>query len=833
MSEPTAMDQDPLTLIHNEAEDVPEAATEDLATPQPAWLSTVAAALPVLMCFLGTGRSPWAYGLAAAVIGLLALVFPPRGRVPFALLGIAGTIILFTVLPMLPLPWPHWPAWRSVLMDDYQLVLPSTWSLQPLITLENWAGMVVMGLWFFWVIGRTWPSEQRTVAIRLLAAGFIALAVTALVCRSLGWKPPGWNPSLTELGPFANRNHFSTLMAITALLCLAAAYELQRRKSRWWIVYALGVVPAFAVTLLNTSRGGLVLFFVGTMLWFLTSSIGGGGGSNRKAGRVAGPLAIAISLMFVLIAGLVLFGQPLLKRFSSPSGASLTTPVDAMHVAETLASDSRLSVYSAAVPLAADQPMLGLGLGNFGAVFALVHQLPNAYTRFRHPESDWLWFLCEAGWPATFAMLLAVCLIISWMEPWKASSHKKGRRERRLRRTAGLAFLLAIGHGVVDTPNHDLPQLLLVILLAALALRPSRLARARGVSIPWLFRAGGAGALLASGLWFATNAGMATPFGLSRSERDIRLAETLLQEGQDLRAYNHASLALATAPAHWKPYFLRAQAALKLGRPESEAMADFGRARHLEPHSRDLCLAEAATWLSYAPLNALPAWREALNRDPLEASNSFRIMLSAAIPHPELRAALRDLATKPALLAIYLDTAPTPVEALGTLQLILQRYPSLEGMGSYERQVVVNRWQSVGDRQKLIAFLEAHPALGPDTWRTKVQLLADEGKLEAAFKLLQQYVRSPASTYSDLSANLAQLDRDFQLYPSDAKRGLYLYAAQRDKGLLDDALATLNKVAALPTRPRHVYFEMANIYAQKSDYPKAWQMAQQYLNTPE
>ena len=94
----------------NDIEDAPDSGTEDLAYSQPAWLSAVAAALPVIICFLGTGRTPWAYGLVAAIVGALALAFPPKGRVPVSLLGVAGIIVLFTVLPMIPLPWPHWPA---------------------------------------------------------------------------------------------------------------------------------------------------------------------------------------------------------------------------------------------------------------------------------------------------------------------------------------------------------------------------------------------------------------------------------------------------------------------------------------------------------------------------------------------------------------------------------------------------------------------------------------------------------------------------------------------------------------------------------------------------
>ena len=814
----TIADDDPPVIEEAPATDVKEA-----EEARPGWVATVAAALPVLLCFLGTGRSPWAYGLAAAVIGVLALAAPPKGRVPFSLLAAAGVIGLFTLLPMIPLPWPHLPAWRTALTNDFQVALPSTWSIQPLITFENWTGMALLGLWLFWTVCRTWTAAETTLAVRILGAGLATLACLALLLHLAGWKPPGWNAALQDIGPYANRNHFSCLMAMTALLCLGACYELQRRKNRFWMVYALGLVPAFAVTLLNTSRAGLVLFFTGTLLWVLTSSVKGGSGSlNRKAARFAVRLALSLSLMCVLIAGVVLFGRPILARFGGQNSG----------VVETLASDARLAVYAEAAPLAVEQPMTGLGLGNFGAVFGMIHQLPDAYTRYRHPESDWLWFLCEAGWPATFALLIGVILIFSWMEPWKPAHHKTGRRERRLRRAANLAFLLSLGHGVVDTPNHDLPHLSLVILTGALALRPSRLEKARGLPMPWLFRAGGVLALVAAGGWFATWLGMATPFGLSRSESEIRQTRVLLAQAQPSRAYDHACQAIAVAPANWEPYFLRAQAALETGRPESDAMTDFARSRYLEPHVTQTCMAEAAIWLRYAPMNALPAWREALRRDPPEAVNLYRRMLDSLGSNPELRAAVRDLANRPSLLVTFLATAQNAGEAAGTLQLIQQRYPSLEGLSNPERQFIVRSWQQVGDRKELVKFLAAHPALEQDTWQTKAQLLADEGRLEAAFRLLQQYVHPPVTAMGGQSENLAQLERDFQLYPSDPKRGLALYSAQRDKGQWDAALATLDKVAALPGRPRYVYFEMAATYAQKGDFTQAWRFAQVYLNTP-
>ena len=789
--------------------------------PQPAWVSLAAAALPVLLLFLGTGEQPWAFGLAAAFIGFVALVFPPKGKVPFAFLGVTCVILFFTVLPMIPLPWPHWPEWRGSLLEDFHLALPSTWSPQPKVTLENWCGLVLMIGWFFWTSTRVWPSDDRIKAMRILAGGVIALSLVAIVFYLLKWKPPGWNSEVKDLGPYSNRNHFSCLMAMASLLCYGVSYEFQRRKSRLWILFALGVLPLLTVTLWNTSRAGLALFFVGTMLWILTASMRSGGSRNRNAARIAVGFAICISILFVFIAGVVLFGRPLAQRFSGDQG-----------IFGSILSDSRMALYAEAAPLAVDQPMMGLGLGNFGAVFNLIHHLPNAYLRYVHPESDWLWFLCEAGWPATFAIAMGVIFIISAMEPWRPSAHKHGRRERRMRRAAGLAFLLSVGHGMIDTPNHILPHFLLLLLLGALSLRPSSLARMKGVAVPGLFRIFGVASLVASACWFATSMGVVTPFGGSVADRYTDQARAEIDAGQPASALAHALIASNAAPVLWEPYFLQGIASLRSGRPESDAMAAFGLSRYLEPHLTQTCMAEASHWLETNPINALPAWREALNRDPAQANFLFRTMLDTVGPNVPMRTALRDLANRPGLLVIFMATGNNQ-EAKDTLSLLLQQYPSLESLTSPERSFVVNQWWHIGARKALNRFLAALPALEPDTWSIRAQMLAEEGKLEPAFRLLQQYVHPPTSSFSDQTLSINQLEHDFQMYPSDAKRGLLLYAAQRDRSQWDAALATLDRIAALPNRPRQVYFEMAVVHAQKGDFAKAWQLAQQYLSTPE
>jgi hypothetical protein len=53
--------------------------------------------------------------------------------------------------------------------------------------------------------------------------------------------------------------------------------------------------------------------------------------------------------------------------------------------------------------------------------------------------------------------------------------------------------------------------------------------------------------------------------------------------------------------------------------------------------------------------------------------------------------------------------------------------------------------------------------------------------------------------------------------------------AQPDANRLDDALKTLEIMAAQPSAPADIYFETAKIYALKGDYQSAWEQTQKYL----
>src|SRR6185436_14913869 len=95
---------------------------------------------------------------------------------------------------------------------------------------------------------------------------------------------------LLYFGPFPNRNNFGGLLAMGAVLAFAATYDSYRRRSPWWPAYALTLLPIVGAVLLNTSRAGLALLFLGLVAWMGFASF-----SRRSAQRIA----VAVALLLV------------------------------------------------------------------------------------------------------------------------------------------------------------------------------------------------------------------------------------------------------------------------------------------------------------------------------------------------------------------------------------------------------------------------------------------------------------------------------------------------------------------------------------------------------
>jgi predicted glycoside hydrolase/deacetylase ChbG (UPF0249 family) len=606
-------------------------------------------------------------------------------------------------------------------------------------------------------------------------------------------------------------------MAICSVLSLGTAHDALKKRSRWWWFFALALIPAFCAIILNTSRAGVLLFFIGVVTWFLTHSL------KRRSIKI---IAIGLALVIGALAALSTMGRHIIEHFRPVRGGDITL---------TSALDGRSQIYSEAIKLSADHPGLGVGLGNFETIFSMCNELESDYLGFSHPESDLLWFMCEAGWPATLCLLVLLVLLLAWTGPWSYRSKLEERGERRLRIAAFIGCMLALLHGIFDAPNHSNAFLSIILALAGLALRQRRMQMHAGISSPWAFRILGLGCWAAASVWWMTHQGQVTVFGESTAEEQLRLAEKSLAAGRPEQAVAHTLAASQAAPISWPSYFMRAHTLLTMNRTPTEALTEFSRVRYLEQHVAFPLMDEAKIWLKYQPEYAIPVWREMLNRCRRLLLNRYEHICAHLYAHPQLAPAIRGLARNPLLKLKYIESVAKQTKNKAEIQAglrdLLEENPSLDVLNDQQRKQVFLYWQEFGNAEDLLKQLGKHPDWISSAWFVKAEQMAQQGKHEEAYRLAARFAIPSALAIP--SRDVSELQRAFALNPTDMSMGIDLYAAQKSRKLYAECNFTLGKIQALPNPPSYLLLEMAHISHELGEHAKAWEHMRQYVRKSE
>lgn len=777
--------------------------------PQPfLWLVMLVPAVGILTC---GSKEPWALGALAALIGLCFLLAPPRLRVSRWVTMPIGTVVVLCLTAFLPASWFPEQPWRISLHQDFGIVMAGTRSPQPWVTLESLLLLMVGACWMVYCLGRGFTHGERRRMIQFLSVFISLLAVVAIAFRHWQVEVPFWRAiwNTAYLGPFPNRNNFSGLLAVGAVLTFAATHDAFRNKNAVWMLFAATFVPVFAGVLLNTSRMGVLALFAGLAAWIATASL-----QTRSFAR----LALSTAILLTLTALFLLFGGGISKRFMGTDG----------NVLATLAGDSRWSTFGDTLQMIAASPLLGVGLGNFEPAFALIRKSESLYSRALHPENDWLWFAAEAGLPCMISALVLFLSLAAGFGPWRGRDDAN-RRERRLRTAAGIAVILIGAEGLGDTPMHAPGFFVLGAVLVGLAVRPDRQEPASGAMPPWLHGCAGIFCAGVGTMWLFTASGRPLIPGNFVVRRLAREAAELVARGDDAAALEKWNEVAGIKPLQWDVYAERAMLKLRLGRSSPEALEDFARTRFLERQSAILCLHELSYWMRYDPPFGIPALREAMRRDPSRAAEFYGGSFGHLTNHPELRPAFRALAAgDPKLRLAYLSS--TSGEEFKTeLKALLDADPDLEAYTAMERLQLFRVWHARGDAAELVKALESNPSWREDGWTVLAAQRAKDGSFRAAFELAMSYISIPAESGARRKGSLAELNRVFLYNPTDISRGLDLYDAQRTQGLYDAALATLDQLSGLPHAPAKVLYERAVMFSRKGDYAKAWDAVQAYM----
>lgn len=579
--------------------------------------AVVCAVVLVCAAIVGGGATTRPVQIAVLVgLGLLWLLAPAK-RVPDrGFMVCAGGLILLAATAWLPAGWFAVEPWRGELLG-VGIPLGNMLSPQPWLSAEAGLWLVIGLTWVAWLQGKSWAGSTRTLVAQGLAGGVVLLAVFALVARAFHFPVPGWR-SDHDFGPFPNRNHTGHVLALGGMLALGCAAEVWRHNWRKALPWLLGAVVILVALVVNYSRGGVLLFFGALVLWAALEAW------RRNSWKV---LALGGSVVLVLVSLVLLGGGAFAGRFAGGADSQV---------------GFRVLIWRDTLALVHASPWCGVGLGNFTALFPFFRHASVNQQTVLHPESDWLLLAAELGWVGVALTLGCAFFLLRQAFPFAAGSC------RRLRGAAFAAAVAALLHGAIDVPGHRVGSALLALFVLVLAGNEAPAATLES----W-------GAAAFSSMMGLLALGAALT--LVQMPDDAARARTLLSAGNFAQAEVLSDRALAQAPLDWRVYFTRAGAKACQGF-RLDALADFRRARILEPHYAGLPFEEGQFWLQTQPALTLSVWRDAIRRFPSYGDETiYGAMLSAAPDNAEFRAQLLAMVHDyPALRLQWFRCAPAP-----------------------------------------------------------------------------------------------------------------------------------------------------------------------------
>lgn len=770
------------------------------------WISNAPVALlPVLACFLGGGTQKWGEAIVVAILGIYLLIRPPRLSMGIWINSVFVGLIILAGIAFLPDTWFFVPAWRTALLNDFDIQLSATLTPQPWITGGCLLSLVAGLSWLYFVSTQELDLRATRLQLRIFASGIVVLAALCILFYWMHVAPPFWI-NQRGFGPFPNRNQTGDLFALTAIILLASGQDDIRYRRKRWILLAAAFAVVVTALILNFSRAGLVILVVGSAFWI---------GAIALRQRSTARLAAGFSFVLVLLSILLLMGGQTLERFHLRGfhGTGIST-------------DFRWLIFEDVFQLIRSSPWCGIGLGNFEPIFAIFRSASLGDTRALHPESDWLWLWAELGWPGVVLVLIGAALLVRYVVPLKEGTNQ------RFRVAALIAALMFAFHGVVDVSAHRVGTAFAGLFLLGLALhRPTPFKTSR--LVPYFFRLIGLVLLLAGFVWawavrdtklFPGSVGVTNAKKLaSIATRGRNFSETI----------SVTSRALTWAPLDWQLYFQRGLGEVAARQP-GKALDDFRRANFLEPNAYEVPLAEGNMWLSSHPLQAVTAWREALRRAaPEQRGDVYASMLSNAsmLKNAEVIRVLEEVGlNQPDLALVFLGRVSGAPFSHGVGEL-LKRDPNLKMLNEEEKLAFFSLWSERGDLDRLAQAVEQHPDWLRFAWLGMATYHAKQNDFHAAYELTQRYGEAVALPRLAGNSSLEELTKRYYASPDNYAVGYALYREQKQRGLIDDALMTTRHFSERPGSPAYFHFLEAQCWAAKENWERAWSAWQAFRAT--
>jgi O-antigen ligase len=760
----------------------------------PLWNGFIAT-LPVVACFLGGATQKWGEGIVLALLGLCLLMRPPRSSLGGPLNFVFVAFVLCGAVAFLPASWFSQPLWRTALIDDFGISIPSTLTPQPWISLTYLISLIGGLSWLYLVCTQELELRAARSQLRIFAGGVILLAGVCILFRMAHTAPSFW---INEpgFGPFPNRNQTGDLLGLTAIVVLACGQDDIRHGRKRWLFWLGGFGLVVAAVILNFSRAGLLILVLGSVCWLVLFAF-------HRGSTVR--IAVGLSILLLLATTILLAGGQTLERFHLRGfkGVGVT-------------SDFRWLIFHDAFDLIRASPWCGIGFGNFESVFAIFRNASLGDNRAIHPESDWLWLGSELGWPAVVLAIFGAALLIRKVFPLRVGTNQ------RFRLAALIAAVFFALHGLVDVSAHRVGTAFAGMFLLGLALhRPLQLKPSR--FNPILFRVVGIGLVVIGISWVAATRGrMLLPGSLGVTNAKL-LASAASQERNFNESIALTTRALAWAPLDWQLYFYRALAEVSSRRPQA-ALDDFRRARFLEPNGYQVSLTEGKAWLATNPMLAASAWRDALRKGGARRPGLYSEMWDSVAKqnNPEISQLLQEMALRQHDLVLgYLGRVSGESFNRG-MEEYLKNDPDLSTLTDTEKLALFALWSERGDVAKLSQMVKEHPAWLPYAWLGLAKYAAAQGDFHGAYELTQRHGDAVALPRSVHSGSLEELQNRFYTSP-DSATGYALYREQMQQGRVDDALVTARRINERANAPAYFHFLEAQGWAEKKNWERAWQ----------
>lgn len=734
----------------------------------------VVVSLPVLF-----GGVPFPAGAWIAVaVGALWLMAPPRFRPGRFWFFAFGAMAFLPLLALLPLgAWDH-SIWRREVAgflpaEKFTLLTP-----QPMLLLWTLPAFYAGLMFAIWVFASNWEQRERRWLICGLGVFWIVVAVVLVMQKILDL--PLLSHSASGLGLFPSRNQTGLFLAIGAIWCLSIAdFSFQRLQVAGGIVWSLGCGLLVWLAFVNGSRSGLAFSGIGMVLYFLLA-----GSLHRRPGAL---LVGGVFLVAGIFSALMLRGDTS-WRFGEVSTSGI------------YAERFRMEIQRDAIELIKDTPLVGVGLGNFDAVFPFYRERSQQEFRAKHAENDWLQLAAECGIPI---LLIAAAMIAGLM----FQGMFKPRSTEAI--AVWIAGVFIVIHGFLDQSLHC-PEILFPAFLMLSLAAPPDFGVVAYRRLEWSRIAACMLILLACACIVMIKRSDPSAFAVDGFDytpaADMKISD--IDEALDF------------APLAWHLHELRGHLLARDGKA-AEALNSFRAARRLEPFALGPGLREANTWLrTQVPSYALEAAGEVVRRAP-SSRNIYFEYTETFLRYPGL--SNKWLATPES----RLDLELVRMLYLSTDQA-RAKFAGLKASGAFgkplsdvgEQRLIILAFKHLGGAK---ALDEASISPKPQNWISAARILASQGDMSAACGILLSKV--PAPSKNDVPS--VELQRRFFASPDDTDAALRLVDSYLREGSVPSADRVL---ATLDGKNSQVSYYSAWITVLRGDYASAWVLFENYLN---